>query len=234
MLKIEKYAVLFISFYILYTEIGFPSVKAEYADGRTSGLQSNPGAMGMASSNEMSKTPIRKKVNFKTTKVNVGYLYNVGTKKFIAEVENNNLKALDPTQKHPLLVTIVTTFSNSIGTYQEIIAVRNPTSPQLGTANYYDPHYSAKRFDVYGGLGQYKLGLYYTTTVANRMSISPPYYKDESSFKIQISKYCLSIDKDDYLVKGECVDDASGVPTAENDRQLFEFCSSEKIDACLA
>ena len=153
---------------------------------------------------------------------------------FIAKADGNTLKAQDPQVVRPILISIINSYSDTIGTYQEIISVEDASAPQLGYGRRYDPHYTAKRFDVYGGLSKTRLGLYYTTTTANSMSITPPYYKHEAAFKIRISSFCLTIDKDNYLVKGECVDDNNGVPTPENDRQLFEFCAADKIDACLA
>jgi len=188
---------------------------------------------GKGDLSERIKENLRKEVNFMTNKITKGYLYNVGTKKFIAKAPGNTLMALSAPKARPLPISIFTSFSNSIGTYQEIMSLDSGDYSQYHSRYYGDPYYGSKRFDVYGGLGQKRLGLYITTTTANRMAITPPYYKGESAFKIRISSFCISVDSDNYLVKGQCVDDNNGIPTEENDRQLFVFCNAEKADACM-
>lgn len=190
-------------------------------------------------SNESSDTheypsKMKKTVNFPTTTPSIGYLYNVGTKKFVAKDSNDFIIFSSIEKKRPMHLYIATSFNRSTGTYQEILSASSP--PTKSSRNYFvrnDQHFGTKRLNVSGGKYKNAVNLYFTSTVANRFVITPPYYKNESAFKIRISTGCLTVDRNNNLVKGQCVDDEDGTPTDENNRQLFEFCPANSIDECM-
>lgn len=176
-----------------------------------------------------------KKVNFATNKPNIGYLYNRGSRKFIG-IENNNkkkLKALERNNRNVLKFALQIGFTPEIGTYQILSVIKDEDKVDTGYSRSWDDHYGVDRIDVFNGLSEKYVGLYYTTTAANRIVLSQPYYRGETAFKIQISQYCMAVDNSDYMIKTECTDDNNGIPTPENDRQLFELCSVEDFNECI-
>ncbi|KAI5173046.1 hypothetical protein NEFER03_2030 [Nematocida sp. LUAm3] len=175
----------------------------------------------------------KKEVNYKATQSNIAYILNRGTKKFIGKQSWQVLRAYDSKVIAPLYFSVLTGYTDSIGTYTLIALADSKESINMGQAYSWDDHYGTMRMDVYGGLSKSNIGLYHTTTAANRMAITPTYYKDGNGFKVKVSKYCLGIDSEDYLVKQECVDDSSGTPTPENERQLFQFCDTSDAEECL-
>ncbi|EIJ88788.1 hypothetical protein NEQG_00607 [Nematocida parisii ERTm3] len=95
--------------------------------------------------------PEPKTINFYTNKNNVGFLYNVGAKKFIGtDAHRYWLKAVDEASS-PLPIEIVVSYGNGIGTYTEIISVDSVKSPNEGKRANTDFHSDVKRFDVGGG-----------------------------------------------------------------------------------
>ncbi|KAI5181147.1 hypothetical protein NEOKW01_1366 [Nematocida sp. AWRm80] len=174
---------------------------------------------------------VARRINMYTTKPNIGYLYNVGTGRFLGSQSNDVIAVESPNAAIPISIT--TAYNSNIGTFQSIIAVKNADKPDFGRAAHGDPNYDALRFDVWGGVEHNTIvGLYYTTTTANRVSITLPYYVDDSAFKIKISRWCLGINTNNHLAKVSCVDDDNGIPTDANNRQLFKFCRYNKVAAC--
>ncbi|KAI5189479.1 hypothetical protein NEMIN01_0542 [Nematocida minor] len=175
--------------------------------------------------------PEKRVINFYTKKTNIGYLYNVGTNKFLGTDSNKYwLFAVD---KNPLLIAIVTSYGQSIGTYQEIIPVDDAENPKLGSQNSSDLYAGVKRIDTGGGSNQNRCYLYGATSTYNRFVISPPYYKNSTAFKIQRLGYCLGIDASMNLMQMNCVEDTTdGHGTPENDMQLFKFCRTDSPEKC--
>ncbi|KAI5173045.1 hypothetical protein NEFER03_2029 [Nematocida sp. LUAm3] len=184
-------------------------------------------------SSDRAKEQVPMEINYFGAKTNIGHIYNRGAKKFIGKESWQVLKAYDQEVQAPTLFSIIQGYSDTYGTYSMIAMANENNTVDMGTYRWDDDHYGTMRMDVYGGLSMRHVGLYHTTTTANRVMITPPYYKKDSAFKIKVSKYCFGVDKDDYLVKEDCVDDADGTPTMENDRQLFVFCMKDQSDQCL-
>ncbi|KAI5189478.1 hypothetical protein NEMIN01_0541 [Nematocida minor] len=175
--------------------------------------------------------PEKREINFYSNKPNIGYLYNVGSKKFIGT--DNKHYWLFAVDNNPLLVALVTSYGEKIGTYQEIIPVENTQNPKLGKKNSSDVHAGVKRFDVGGGSGKKRCYLFGSTSPYNRFVVTPPYYKNSSAFKIQRFGFCLGIDASMNLMQMDCVDDTTdGHGTPENDMQLFKLCRVESSNRC--
>ncbi|OAG33379.1 hypothetical protein NEIG_00934 [Nematocida sp. ERTm5] len=195
----------------------------------------NAGQPNYSSSNT-SPAPVKpepKTINFYTNRNNIGFLYNVGAKKFIGtDAHRYWLKAVDEASS-PLPIEIVVSYGNGIGTYTEIISVDSVKSPNEGKRTHSDFHANVKRFDVGGGKHKKSCYLYGHTSTYNRFSITPPYYKGDSAFKILRSSFCLGVTSDNSLMEMPCVDDTTeGEGTEENDRQLFKFCRQNSADKC--
>lgn len=176
----------------------------------------------------------RRKIQFYTNKLNAGYLYNVGAKKFIAADSNDQwLMAVDA-KTPPLLITIAPSYGHNIGTYMEILPIRDLQHPQLGHSLSNDYHAGIKRFDSGGdNNNKNRCYLYHETSVFNRYAITPPYYEGSTAFKILRATMCLGVDLENKLMEMKCVDDTTeGYGTNENDRQLFTFCPANSLDKC--
>ncbi|KAI5165450.1 hypothetical protein NEIRO03_0355 [Nematocida sp. AWRm78] len=180
-----------------------------------------------------SVTPERRKINYYTNKSNVGFLYNIGAKKFIGTgyPENFLLGVTNTNQATP--IEIVVSHGNGIGTYTEIIAVGSIRSPNEGKRTSSDFHTNVKRFDIGGGHDKILCYLYDRTSTYNRFAITPAYYKKDSAFKIVLSNLCLTLEATNSLIARPCVDDTTGGEgTDYNDRQLFKFCRQNSDDKC--
>ncbi|OAG33380.1 hypothetical protein NEIG_00935 [Nematocida sp. ERTm5] len=172
-----------------------------------------------------------REINFYSKKINAGYLYNVGTKRFIGTDDKKYwVSAVDGFSK-PLPIAIVSSLGNGVGVYTEILSVGSVESPNLGkelSTGYYE---NVKRIDIGGGPKGNQAILYGFSSTKNRFAITPPYYKGGSEFKILKSPNCLGIAKDNSLMEMPCVDDTTyGEGTEENDRQLFKFCKTIPSD----
>ncbi|KAH9387079.1 uncharacterized protein NEMAJ01_1975 [Nematocida major] len=169
-------------------------------------------------------TKQKKRIMYYSNKINAGYLYSVGAQKYIGTDPNEYwLSAVESTSA-PLLISIVPSYGNRIGSYMEIIDIKDKDHPQLGRKASNDFHYGAKRFDVGGGPHKNRCYLYGATSTYNRFVITPPYYKEGPAFKIIRNSSCLGIDSANNLMEVGCVDDTTdGYGTTENDMQLFEF-----------
>lgn len=211
---------------------GYPEPESRFADsGRT-----REAHRGSSYYPRLYNDNNKREVYFTTNKKTIGYLRNVGTGRFLGFNQGKNAIEAFPDINQAIRVAIVTSFSDSVGTYQEIIEYRGDDS-SFGTNQWQDPHYGARRFDVWGGLSQDVVSLYYNSTLANRLAITLPYYKGEGpiQFKIRISRYCMSISPRDYLLhKGVCVDEdpSDNSYPSLNNLQLFELVSEDEYKEC--
>ncbi|EHY66336.1 hypothetical protein NERG_01032 [Nematocida ausubeli] len=207
---------------------GDPAVNP-YASEQTSSHYKNP------DTSAEERAPPQKETSFYSNKHNVGFLYNVGSKKYIgADSAKYWLNAVDDNTP-PLPIAIVESYGQSIGSYYEIISVDSVSKPNFGTRSSNDLYTNVKRFDVGGGPSQKRCYLYGHTSVYNRFVITPSYYKKDDSFKIRRSTFCLGVASNNQLLEMACVDDTTnGKRTEENDRQLFKFCRADSGDRCVS
>ncbi|KAI5165449.1 hypothetical protein NEIRO03_0356 [Nematocida sp. AWRm78] len=178
-----------------------------------------------------SVTPEPKIINYYTSKSNVGFLYNIGAKKFIGTDPHKYFIRLVDGASSPMPIEIAISYGNGIGTYVEIIAVDSVSSPNEGKRTSSDFHTNVKRIDTGGGNDGKTCYLYGRTSDWNRFAITPPYYDGDTAFKILKSSNCLGATSDNFLKEMPCVDDTTdGEGTEENDRQLFKFCKTIPSD----
>ncbi|OAG32171.1 hypothetical protein NEDG_02090 [Nematocida displodere] len=174
-----------------------------------------------------------KPINYLSTKLNVGYLYNRGTKKLVTLGSGNHAFSENKSAPDPAPFAIVVDYSDWVGTFVSILTVNlPPKKPDLGSRSTYETHNHVNRLDVLGGIWNKKIGLWGTTMLTNRMGITPPYYKGESAFKIKLWDQCLTVASDNRLITDPCIDDNNGMPTDANNRQLFEWQHVEVDKAC--
>ncbi|EIJ88790.1 hypothetical protein NEPAR06_0709 [Nematocida parisii] len=172
-----------------------------------------------------------RKINFYSKKINAGYLYNVGTKRFIGTDDKKYWVSAVDIHSKPLPIAIVASFGDGVGVYTEILSVDSVESPNLGNKTSTGYYENVKRIDVGGGKNNKSCYLHDRSSTYNRFSITPPYYKGGSEFKILKSPNCLGVTTDNSLIEMPCVDDTTeGEGTEENDRQLFKFCRTISSD----
>lgn len=192
-------------------------------------------ALGKQSQNyDDQGTPERKEINFYTNKKNLGFLYNIGAKKYIGvNPFSLDLSVVDSSSA-PLPISIVTSFDERFGSYQEIVYIGSIRNPNLGTKNSSDYHSGIMRFDAGGYPNNTRYYLYGLTSPYNKLVVTPPYYKNSSAFKVRRKDKCMGVDRRNRLMDMPCVDDRTDGTgkDEENDRQLFIFCREDSADKC--
>ncbi|OAG32170.1 hypothetical protein NEDG_02089 [Nematocida displodere] len=170
----------------------------------------------------------RKTVNFYMKKPNLGFLYNRGSRNFLAKGPKNAIMSVNNAAPKPMRLGIVSDTSHWSGTFHSILQFEDqPRTPYYGRKSDYESNQLVPRISIAGSINQKAMNLLTYTNHINRMVFSPPYYVGDSGFKIHLGTDCLSVDTSNNLVKIACVEDHNGTPTDENNRQLFDWCSED-------
>jgi len=155
-----------------------------------------------------------------------GYLYNVGTHKFVGRGEvrggNTYLKSVDD-PKDAMLMFISQQFWN--GSAFAMFVPVDGYSSKHHKKNEHTPFPGYVTFNQIGGWGNRKIGLEPDNqTVTHRFSISGAVYPKSEAFKIYINAKCLQIDENEDLAVEYC----SRKGSRDEERQFWIWITKDR------
>ncbi|KAI5181149.1 hypothetical protein NEOKW01_1368 [Nematocida sp. AWRm80] len=171
--------------------------------------------------------------NFPSNVPNLMYLYNRGKKKYII-LRQDNLLALESRKEHkPSIFIIHSSYIENIGEHTEITYVSRELYSKIIRGADKSILDTEPKIDVYHKVKKNSLvGVYPVSRQNNHFTITLPYYTNDNAVKLQINNYCITASKDDLLETKPCVDDYNGIPSDQNDNQLFVSCPISNPEIC--
>jgi len=182
----------------------------------------------------------KREAMFTTNGIVPGYIYNVGTRKYMVRSPEGQKKVLfaSKEQQSPTILGAYLCYISDKGTSMHIqyisaedYAYKRYTSTKSyhGSQGYVGV---ASESDGKEGKELRFLGANGGTDATDRFSFSLPYYSNERGVKMMNFDLCMGVNSNNALEFQKCAEDNNGVPSEKNDRQLFIWCPVHNTKIC--